>query len=319
MKYHNYHFYVQLMYINLFLGIGCGIAFMPGSVAVAKYFKNRRHLALAISSAGGGVGSFAFPPIIEMLNEQYTWRGMFLILGGISLNIVAFGALFRPLEQEGELGENSLEKEYSSEQSKLQHDDKETTEQLLPKGHKSEMVPLDEPKLQHDISDQCGFLSRHSYFKIPSFYMLMLNNFMFQFGASIILGHLQAYAVYELHYTPTNAALLYTISGVMVLVFKLLHGALANIDYVNIFRPIYQYIFFYFVGGIATICLVIKTSYGIYFYSAIFGMSYAACGGSLIPSLIIDLAGVETFGVTYGIVLCCLSIGQLMGGPIAGE
>jgi hypothetical protein len=72
----------------------------------------------------------------------------------------------------------------------------------------------------------------------------------------------------KLHYTPTNAALLYTISGVMVLVFKLLHGALANIDYVNIFRPIYQYIFFYFVGGIATICLVIKTSYGIYFYSA---------------------------------------------------
>jgi hypothetical protein len=62
---------------------------------------------------------------------------------------------------------------------------------------------------------------------------------MFQFGASIILGHLQAYAVYELHYTPTNAALLYTISGVMVLVFKLLHGALANIDYVNIFRPIH--------------------------------------------------------------------------------
>jgi hypothetical protein len=32
------------------------------------------------------------------------------------------------------------------------------------------MVPLDEPKQQHDISDQCGFLSRHSYFKIPSFY-----------------------------------------------------------------------------------------------------------------------------------------------------
>jgi len=307
------------MYVNVFLGIGCGIAFMPGSVAVAKYFKNRRHLALAISSAGGGVGSFAFPPIIEMLNEHYTWRGMFLILGGISLNIVVFGALFRPLEQEGELDENSLEKEYSSEQSKLQHDDKETIEQLLPNGHKSEMVPLDESKQHNDVSNECGFLSRHSYFKIPSFYMLMLNNFMFQFGASVILGHLQAYAVYELHYTPANAALLYTISGFMVLVFKLLHGALASIDYVNIFRPIYQYIFFYLVGGIATICLVIKTSYGVYFYSAIFGMSYAACGGSLIPSLVIDLAGVETFGVTYGIVLCCLSIGQLMGGPIAGE
>lgn len=318
MKCDNY-LLLKLININLFLGIGCGIAFMPGSVAVAKYFKNRRHLALAISSAGGGVGSFAFPPIIEMLNEHYTWRGMFLILGSISLNITVFGALFRPLEQPGELDENSLEKEYSSGQSKHQHDDKETIEKLLPNGHKSEMVHLDEPTQHNDISDQCGFLSRHSYFKIPSFYLLMLNNFMFQFGASIILGHLQAYAVYELHYTPASASLLYTISGVMVLVFKLLHGALANINYVNIFRPIYQYIFFYLVGGIATICLVIKTSYGVYFYSAIFGMSYAACGGSLIPSLVIDLAGVETFGVTYGIVLCCLSIGQLMGGPIAGE
>ncbi|XP_052103525.1 monocarboxylate transporter 14-like [Mytilus californianus] len=81
-------------------GIGCGIAFMPGSVAVAKYFKNHRPLAMAISSAGGGIGSFAFPPIIEMLNEYYTWRGMFLILGGITLNICVFGLVLRPMAKE---------------------------------------------------------------------------------------------------------------------------------------------------------------------------------------------------------------------------
>ena len=50
----------------------------------------------------------------------------------------------------------------------------------------------------------------------------MSNGFMYQFGPSIILCHHQDYAVYHLGVTPQNAAILYTISGVMVLFFKLL-------------------------------------------------------------------------------------------------
>ncbi|XP_063427290.1 monocarboxylate transporter 9-like [Mytilus trossulus] len=259
-------------------GVGCGLAFMPGSVAVAKYFTNHRHLALAIASSGGGIGSFAFPPFIQMLNEYYTWRGMFLILGGITLNICVFGLILRPLAN---FDRKNLKTKMLSE-------------------------------------ERVRFLDRHSYLKIVSFYLLMANSFMYQFGASIILGHLQAYAVYHLGFTTQNAAILYTISGVMVLVFKLLHGVFANISHVQIFWPIYQYIFFYAIGGIATIFLTFDSQYGVYFSSAVFGMSYAACGGSLIPAIVIDISGVESFGVAYGIVLFCLSIGQLVGAPIAG-
>ncbi|VDI62311.1 Hypothetical predicted protein [Mytilus galloprovincialis] len=179
-----------LLTYGIISGIGCGIAFMPGSVAVAKYFKKHRNLAMAIASAGGGVGSFAFPPIIEMLNEYYTWRGMFLILGGVTLNICVFGSLMRPLRHEISPEQKSQESGYSSDKSEY--------------------------------------------------------------------------------------------------------------------------------SGIATICLIINSRYGVYFYSAVFGMSYAACGGSLIPALIIDISGVETFGVTYGIVLLGLAFGQLTGAPVAG-
>ncbi|XP_052105535.1 monocarboxylate transporter 12-like isoform X2 [Mytilus californianus] len=290
-------------------GIGCGIAFMPGSVAVAKYFINHRPLAMAISSAGGGIGIFAFPPIIEMLNEYYTWRGMFLILGGITLNICVFGSLIRPLTKEVSSEQKSQESGYSSDKSENNKLQSSSVSKNL------ETVQLNE---ESENFEQVGFLDKHFYLKIPSFYILMINNFMYQFGASIILGHLQAYAVYQKGFTKPNSAILYTISGVMVLVFKLLHGVFANMSHVKIFRPIYQYIFFYALGGIATICLTIHSRYGVYFYSAIFGMSYAACGGSLLPAIIIEMSGVETFGVTYGIVLFVLAVGQLTGAPVAG-
>jgi hypothetical protein len=92
----------------------------------------------------GGKAKLPTPPPADEIASAKCRRFLKYFATATLPGINAFGALFRPLEQEGELGENSLEKEYSSEQSKLQHDDKETTEQLLPKGHKSEMVPLDE-------------------------------------------------------------------------------------------------------------------------------------------------------------------------------
>lgn len=290
-------------------GFGCGLAFMPGSVAVAKYFKNHRTLALSIASAGGGIGGFAFPPILELLNETYNWRGMFLILGGVTLNGIVFGLLFRPIQKDTECDKHSSESGYSSDKAV---NNEEHNSQL-----DLEISPLNEDTESED-SVKADFCSRHFYFKIPVFYILLINNFMYQFGTSIIYGHLKAYAVYELKFTPASATILYTIIGVMVLIFKLLHGALANIQSVKIFRPIYQYIFFYLIGGIATLCLLIKSVNGIYFYSVVFGMSYAANGGSLLPSILIDIAGVETLGMTYGIVLMCLSLGQLTGAPIAG-
>jgi len=52
---------------------------------------------LGVAAAGSGVGGFIFPPLVNFLLESYSWRGAFLILGAITLNIVICGSLFRPL------------------------------------------------------------------------------------------------------------------------------------------------------------------------------------------------------------------------------
>ena len=58
-------------------------------------------IVLGIAVAGSGIGTFLFAPLTEFLFEVYGgWRGAVLILGGIMLNIVVCGMIFRPLDED---------------------------------------------------------------------------------------------------------------------------------------------------------------------------------------------------------------------------
>lgn len=47
--------------------------------------------------AGSGIGTFIMAPVTERLIDAYSWRGAVVVIGGIMLNLVVCGALFRPL------------------------------------------------------------------------------------------------------------------------------------------------------------------------------------------------------------------------------
>ncbi|KAK1797183.1 hypothetical protein P4O66_008572, partial [Electrophorus voltai] len=79
------------------LSSGWALVFTPCVGSVMQYFNRRRSLAMGLGFTGVGLSSFAFSPLFQYLVETYTWRGALLILGGLSLNIVACGALIRPL------------------------------------------------------------------------------------------------------------------------------------------------------------------------------------------------------------------------------
>ncbi|XP_063911689.1 monocarboxylate transporter 3 isoform X3 [Zophobas morio] len=88
-----------LMLIYGFVGgIGFGLIYLPAVVCVGYYFETKRSLATGIAVCGSGVGTFAFAPLATVLLEEYGWRGANLILAGLILNCVIFGALMRPLE-----------------------------------------------------------------------------------------------------------------------------------------------------------------------------------------------------------------------------
>ena len=78
-------------------GIGFGLIYLPAVVCVGYYFETRRSLATGIAVCGSGFGTFTFAPLASYLIETFGWKGALLILAGLILNCVLFGALMKPL------------------------------------------------------------------------------------------------------------------------------------------------------------------------------------------------------------------------------
>lgn len=76
-------------------GFGLAFIYVPASVMPSFWFDKRRSLATGIAVSGSGLGTFALAPFLEYLLGEYGWRGTLLILSGLTLNFMVFGALFR--------------------------------------------------------------------------------------------------------------------------------------------------------------------------------------------------------------------------------
>ncbi|XP_066256765.1 monocarboxylate transporter 5 isoform X1 [Euwallacea similis] len=84
--------------IGIGVGFGFGLIYLPAIVSVTMYFEKKRSLATGIAVCGSGLGTFIFAPIISKLLTEYGWRGSILIIAGIVMKCIIFGAFFRPLE-----------------------------------------------------------------------------------------------------------------------------------------------------------------------------------------------------------------------------
>ena len=71
--------------------------YLPSIVSVSIYFEEKRALATGIAVCGSGVGMFLLAPITELLLNAFNWRWTLVLLGGLILNGMVFGALVRPL------------------------------------------------------------------------------------------------------------------------------------------------------------------------------------------------------------------------------
>ncbi|KAK8379905.1 hypothetical protein O3P69_019725 [Scylla paramamosain] len=91
---------VETLYVTIGLGagLGFGLIYLPAIVCVTCYFEKRRSFATGIAVCGSGIGTFAFSPLVEYLINEVSWQNSLIVISGIMLNCVVFGALFRPLE-----------------------------------------------------------------------------------------------------------------------------------------------------------------------------------------------------------------------------
>ncbi|XP_045170661.2 monocarboxylate transporter 13-like [Mercenaria mercenaria] len=79
-------------------GLGLGINYNGCMSAINVYFDTYKTLAAGISSVGHNLGLIIFADTIVSLEENFGWRGMLLILGGIALNLCACAIVMFPIE-----------------------------------------------------------------------------------------------------------------------------------------------------------------------------------------------------------------------------
>jgi len=94
-------FQQTLLMIHLFAGLIPGICIAPMILScftvVSRYFSKRRNLAIQLVCGGATVGGFVYSPLIQILIDNYTWRGALMIVGGIYLQFAVAGAAMKPI------------------------------------------------------------------------------------------------------------------------------------------------------------------------------------------------------------------------------
>jgi MFS family permease len=95
----------QLLF-GVLIGVAAGSFYAPMVAAAAEWFEHRRNLAVALVSAGMGIGSMIVSPIAGLLLTAFDWRTAMLMLGGVSWALLIPAALLvrRPPAAAGTAG-----------------------------------------------------------------------------------------------------------------------------------------------------------------------------------------------------------------------
>lgn len=72
--------HLYLLY-GLVASLGMSTAYVPCNGTVVKWFVRRRGLAVGLASAGGSVGNFVLPPVVQALVSRAGWRAAYVVVG----------------------------------------------------------------------------------------------------------------------------------------------------------------------------------------------------------------------------------------------
>ncbi|XP_011501502.1 PREDICTED: monocarboxylate transporter 14 [Ceratosolen solmsi marchali] len=90
------HQVLEMAVIFFLQGIGLGLMFTICNTNFNAYFDKKRSMVMGISQAVVGLGGIVYPTGIELMMEEYGFRGTAAILGALSLHCISAMALMRP-------------------------------------------------------------------------------------------------------------------------------------------------------------------------------------------------------------------------------
>ncbi|XP_069563738.1 monocarboxylate transporter 13 [Brachyistius frenatus] len=274
------HLYLTMGVIS---GLGWGLVFTPMVATVMANFTRRRTLALGLAFSSIGLSSFAFNPLFQLLVETYAWRGALLILGGLSLNIVACGALIRPQKP-------------AKAPTKVDSETKSSCAAVLRR-----------------IS---SYLELSLLFERPYLtYTLAVS--LFNVGYFVPYFHLVAHSR-QVGFSEYQSAFIMSAAGATDILGRVVSGWFSDLGH---FRLIHLLSFWTAMAGVFIMLLPVSSLSGSYAALMAISLLYGFCSGaltSLVFVVVPMVVGMERMMGGLGLLQLLESGAGLLGGPLSG-
>ncbi|XP_066500759.1 monocarboxylate transporter 1b [Hoplias malabaricus] len=273
--------------IGVIGGLGLAFNLNPALTMIGKYFYKKRPIANGIAMAGSPVFLSTLSPLNTWLNDQFGWRGSFLILGGALLNCCVAGSLMRPI------GPKALPPKEAKKDGGPKGQEKKTVMQTI-----NSFIDL-------------------TLFKHRGFLLYLLGNVIMFLGLFAPLIFLSNYAK-SMDISKEKASFLLSILAFTDMVARPSMGLVANTRWV---RPRVQYFFAASVlyNAVCHLMAPISVDYvGFAVYAVFFGFAFGWLSSVLFETLM-DLVGAQRFSSAVGLVTIVECIPVMVGPPMLGR
>ncbi|XP_008825718.1 monocarboxylate transporter 12 isoform X1 [Nannospalax galili] len=285
------HLYLTL---GVLTGLGFALCYSPAIAMVGKYFSRRKALAYGIALSGSGIGTFILAPIVQLLIEQFSWRGALLILGGFVLNLCVCGALMRPI---------TLKEDHSSSEKNHDHGTQ-----------KEDYSPLTKEWAQTSLC--CSLQREYSFLLMSDFVVLAVSVLFMAYGCSPLFVYLVPYAL-SVGVSHQQAAFLMSILGVIDIIGNITFGWLTDRRFLKNYRYV-CYLFAVGLDGLCYLCLPMLQSLPLLVpFSCTFGY-FDGAYVTLIPVVTAEIVGTTSLSSALGVVYFLHAVPYLVSPPIAG-
>ncbi|XP_063817832.1 monocarboxylate transporter 9 [Pseudophryne corroboree] len=333
------------------VGFGCGLLYTATVTITCQYFEKRRGLALGIVSTGSSVGTFIYASLQKELIALYGLDGCLLIVGALSLNILACGILMRPLAQ---LPSTTLEKpstEKVPDTYLIYHKPEQNNEEdtgmfekeklhesngdfCLQENNLSKRESRTQCEIVKDNSNntvvekrKCKQLVKNKFygyldywedtlglFKNKVFTALFINILLFDIGG-FPPGFLMEDVAKSANIDKEIMVVpLVSITGIMMAVGKLVLGIMADFKWIN---TLYLYVFTLIATGLAVFAVPFAKTYTT--LAIIAGaIGFFTGNWSIFPYVTTDIVGLDKLTHAYGILMFFAGAGNCLGPPIVG-
>lgn len=247
-----------------------------------RYFSKRRPMANGLAAAGSPVFLCVLSPLGQVLQNQYGWRGGFLILGGLLLNCCVCAALMRPLEvPRAGPGKGAGKGKGAG-----------------PQGPARRLLDL-------------------SVFKDRGFLIYAAAASVMVLGLFVPPVFVVSYAK-DLGVPDARAAFLLTVLGLVDIFARPAAGFITGLPTVRPYA-VYLFSFAMFFNGVTDLAGSTAGDYGgLVVFCIFFGVSYGMVG-ALQFEVLMAVVGTSKFSSAIGLVLLLEAIAVLVGPPSGGE